>query len=405
MNVIEDNPQGIARADIVVGIPSFNEAEHIAFPTQRVDKGLSQYFGRKTGVIINCDNASPDDTRRAFMETPTKHPKIYLSTPSGIKGKGRNLRNLFEKAVELSAEAVIVADADLTNITPRWIRNLAEPLFQDFQYVVPLYVRHKYEGAVTNNIAYPLTRALYGRRIRQPIGGEFGFSGQLARVFLESDGWTESVANFGIDVWMTTTAMRNRKEVIQSFMGGPRIHSTSDGTTLPVNIFRDVVETSFELMCRYEEFWKEVKWSRPTAVFGFGLGEVEVPPPVELNLDSLWNEFTAGMQAHWDSYRTIVQPETLGKLEEVAGLSREGFEFPAVLWARILYDFACAHKSGIAGDRDLPTVLMPLFFGKTLSFVGETEQMNTHQVEEYIEDQCLQFEKTKPYLLERWFSG
>ena len=38
------------------------------------------------------------------------------------------------------------------------------------------------------------------------------------------------------------------------------------------------------------------------------------------------------------------------------------------------------------------------------NLLTQTQAMNTQQVEEFIEDQCLQFEKTKPYLLERWFS-
>ena len=99
--------------------------------------------------------------------------------------------------MELSAKAVIVVDADLRSITPLWIRNLGEPLFDEYHFVSPLYVRHKYDGMITNNVAYPLTRALYGRRVRQPIGGDYGFSGELARIYAEGDAWDDSVG----DVW------------------------------------------------------------------------------------------------------------------------------------------------------------------------------------------------------------
>ena len=75
-------------------------------------------------VIINVDNNSPDGTRDAFMETPTKVPKIYISTPEGVKGKGNNVRNLFKAAVELNAQAVaMVADmAYPSSISPRLTR-------------------------------------------------------------------------------------------------------------------------------------------------------------------------------------------------------------------------------------------------------------------------------------------
>ena len=191
---IEENPHGVQTADLIVGIPSYNEASLIAYPTQKASEGLIKYFGSKNSVIINCDNHSTDGTRETFMNTRTDVPKIYLSTPAGIRGKGNNFKNLFEKSCDLGAQAIVVVDADLKSITPRWIKNLGEPLFEDFGFVAPLYVRHKYDGTITNNIAYPMTRCIYGRRVRQPIGGDFGFSGELAEVYLRQEDWTPAVA-------------------------------------------------------------------------------------------------------------------------------------------------------------------------------------------------------------------
>ncbi len=71
----------------------------------------------------------------------------------------------------------------------------------------------------------------------------------------------------------------------------------------------------------------------------------------------------------------------------------------------MLYDFAVAYKTREIPRDYLVAGLAALYYGKTLSFVLETQAMNTQQVEEFIEDQCVQFEKTKSYLLERWFSG
>ena len=187
--VIEDNPGGVTQSDIVMGIASYNEASSISFPTQQADKGLTKYYGERSAVIINCDNHSDDNTRQAFMGTPTKTPKIYLSTDNGIKGKGNNLKNLFAKVVELSAKAVIVVDADLKSITPLWIRDLGNPLFDSYDFVAPLYVRHKYDGTLTTNLAYPLTRALsvggpsahqWGLRFLPEFGRIYGI-GHLVR--------------------------------------------------------------------------------------------------------------------------------------------------------------------------------------------------------------------------------
>jgi glucosylglycerate synthase len=405
MKFLEDNPHGVTKADIVVGIPSYNEAESISFPTQQADKGLTKYFERFSAVIINCDNNSPDGTRTAFMETATITPKIYVSTGEGVLGKGNNVRNLFVKAAELNAKAVIVVDADLKSITPLWIRNLGEPLLEQYEFVAPLYVRHKYDGTITNVLAYPLTRALYGRRVRQPIGGEYGFSGNLARIFAEWDVWDESIAEFGIDIWMTTTAVRSRVAVVQTFMGRSKVHKTKDVLAYSEALFPNVVTTIFELMISYESFWRDVKWSRPTAVFGFGISDVEVPPPVEVDTKRLSDRFFHGLNEHSEKYRTILTTENINKLQEVAELPLEGFEFPTGLWAKVLYDFAVAYKNTLIPRDILTDTLIPLYYGKILSFVLETQAMNNQQVEEFIEDQCLQFEKAKPYLVERWFSG
>jgi glycosyltransferase involved in cell wall biosynthesis len=122
------NPHHVRSAEVIVGIPSFKEAHTISNVAATASQGLLEYFPNKKCVIINADNDSPDGTREAFLSTETKVPKIYISTPKGAKGKGRNVRNLLLAAVELQARAVVIVDADLTSFTPKWILRLGEPL-------------------------------------------------------------------------------------------------------------------------------------------------------------------------------------------------------------------------------------------------------------------------------------
>jgi glycosyltransferase involved in cell wall biosynthesis len=401
---IEENPSDITAAEVIVGIPSYNEAELISYPTQMASEGLVKYFGGKNSVIINCDNNSPDGTRDAFLNTPTEVPKIYLSTPPGVKGKGNNFKNLFKKSCELGAGAIIVVDADLKSITPRWIKNLGEPLFQDFGMVAPLYVRHKYDGTITNNIAYPMTRALYGRRVRQPIGGDFGFSGDLAEIYVKQEDWTPAVDEFGIDIWMTTMAICHDVPICQSFMGRPKVHKPKDPGSALGPMFSQVVGTIFEMMASRADFWKEIRWSKPTAIFGFGLGEMEMPPPVEVNIRRLYDKFQEGFAQHNGLWKALLSANVYKKLSEVKALGFENFELPSNLWADVLSDFAVAYKNNGVQERDvIMESLIPLYFGRTCSFVVALEPMNIQQAEEVIEDQCVTFETSKPGLLARWF--
>ncbi len=403
MFVDEINPDQITSAEIIVSIPSYNEAATIAYPVTKASEGLVQFFGDRKSVIINCDNNSSDGTREAFLATPTEVPKIYISTPPGVKGKGNNFKNLFRKVLELGAESVVVVDADLKSITPQWIKHLGEPLDNDFGFVAPLYVRHKYDGTITNSIAYPLTRTLYGRRVRQPIGGDFGFSGRLAEIYSLSETWTDSIANFGIDVWMTTLAMNNGIPICQAFMGRPKIHKPKDPGADLGPMFRQVVGTIFDMMIGYAPFWKRVRWSKPSAIYGFGLGEVEMPPPVNVDQKKLYDKMAAGFDEHLDLWREVFSEENFNKLLEIRGLSQDKYDFPSVLWAKVLYDFALGYKRKVGGDTDaLLDSLIPLYFGKTLSFVKKTERMSIQQAEEFIENEAMVFEETKPYLIERW---
>jgi hypothetical protein len=398
----EMNPDKIEKAELVVAIPSYNEADSINYPVFQVSEGLFRYFPDKTSAIINCDNNSPDNTKKAFLDTPAKVPKIYISTEPGMKGKGNNFKNLFRKVVELEAKAIIVVDADLKSITPEWIKHLAEPLLTDFAFVAPLYVRHKYDGTITNGIAYPLTRALYGRRVRQPIGGDFGFNGDLAKTYLQCDIWDEAVANFGIDMWMTTIALSQGVSVCQSFMGRPKIHRPKDPAASLGPMFRQVVGTIFSLACRFESFWLRIKYSKPTAIYGFGLGDIEMPPKVDVDMEKLLNEFHKGFQEYGEIWEDIFAKDIYAKLLEIRGMKRSVFAFPTDLWARVLYDTAVSYRDGVC-DRDLMMdSLIPLYYGRTFSFVKKTKRMSTRQAEDAIEEDCMTFEMTKPYFVKKW---
>ncbi len=398
----EHNPEKIKSVEMVVCIPSYNEADSISYPTTQADVGLTKYFGDKSSAIINCDNNSPDNTKQAFLETPTHTPKIYLTTPPGVKGKGNNFANLFRKVVDLKAKAVVVVDADLKSITPEWIKHLGEPVFSGFSYVAPLYIRHKYDGTITNGIAYPMTRCLYGRRVRQPIGGDFGFSGKLGKAFYDGNGWSEAVANFGIDIWMTTLAISQKAQICQSFMGRPKVHRTKDPGAHLGPMFREVVGTIFAMMKNFYSFWTKVKYSRPTSIYGFGLGETEMPPEVKVDTSNLMSKFQDGFKENSRIWEKVLTEDVYKKLREIRNMKESEFAFPTDLWARVLFDMAIAYREQLVERDMMMESLIPLYFGRTLSFVKKTKRMSIKQAEEAIEEDCMTFEMAKPYLIRRW---
>ena len=142
--------------DVVVGIPSRNEATTIPHVTRMVDEGQKSYFSNERCIIVNCDNDSPDNTKDSFLSTETKTPKKYISTPEGVKGKGNNFWNLFHFFQKVDAKIGIVVDADLQSIHPEWVKFLGYPIRDGNDMVTPLYSRHQFDGTITNHICYPL---------------------------------------------------------------------------------------------------------------------------------------------------------------------------------------------------------------------------------------------------------
>ena len=403
MKPIVENPDGVKSADIVVGLPSYNEADSISVPTDAAGQGLQEFFPQHRSVIVNVDNHSEDGTKEAFFNTPTRCPKVYISTPPGVRGKGNNFHNLFCAAVELGARAVVVVDADLTTITPSWIRYLAEPILGNFDYVSPIYVRHKYDGTITNHIAYPMLRSLYGLRVRQPIGGDFGFSGKLARAWLSERLWNDNVANFGIDICITTTAISRHFNVCQAFLGTPKGHKPKDPAGDLTPMFTQVVSTLFDLTKEFEYYWKEISESRPSSVFGFGLGVSSQVDPIDIDTQTLFKLFKAGSEEYPQIWSQTLSQQVHAEVDELVKTdSADHFSFTTSLWARILFDFVVANRNADIPQDQLLKALVPFYHARLLSYVNRTLQMDTREAEEYLENISRTFQKEKYYLIQRW---
>ena len=395
----EVNPSKIDKAELVVGVLSYNEADTISHAARQADEGLALYFPDVRAVVIDSDNNSADHTKEAFLKTSTRVPKIYISTAPGLQGKGNNLRNLIGKVVELQAKAVVVVDADAQTLTPEWVKHLGEPLFKGFGFVTPLYVQHKYEGLVNHEVAYPLVRALLGRRVRQPIGVDFGLSGGLAVSYVQSPLWDEGMAGFGIGVWMTTLALNRGVLLCQAFVGKPKTRRPRGSARA---VFRQVVGALFSSIPQLNASWLRVKHSKPTPVFGFQPGEPEAPAKVTVDTERLFSKFREGLPSYAEVWEQVLSPEVFSKLLQTFEMEKSVFDFPTGLWARILFDSAVSHRNRVCDLELMVDSLLPLYFGKIFAFVKKTSRMSARQAEEAIEEDCMVFEMTKPYLVQRW---
>ncbi len=423
-------------ADIMVGIPSFKNAATIGHVTRAAQAGLVQYFPDSKPVLVNADAGSPDGTGRVVIETqpPDYVERILLVRPrnrlqrmsltypevDGVGGKGAALRTIFQIADQLGVEALVVVDSDLRSIVPEWIELLAGPILKGgFDFVAPLYQRYKYDGTITNTVTYPLTRSLYGLRIRQPIGGDFGVSGDLVKHYLEQDDWDADISKFGIDVWMTTKAITGGFAVSQTRLGA-KIHDPKDPGADLGPMFSQVVSTMLRLTIEHDDQWLKVHGSHTVPTYGFE--RYADPPPLEVDVVRLLAAFTRGRVANADAWALLFAPDRLTALEGLAAdaaaaldeITRSDtpstaedadFFFSDDLWARIIYDLALTARGSTMDMDRLIAALVPIYFARVASLVIEARDMSTQQAEALVERQARAFEQAKHSFVERWQSG
>ena len=409
---LKEQVRAAGSVDIVVGIPSYNNARTISHVVQAAHAGLLKYFPARKALVVNSDGGSKDgtleaveqaklDTQALLSVSHPLYPVHRLTTPYyGLPGKGSALRTLFRIAELTQARALAVVGADLRSIAPEWFELLLGPVLdREFDYVAPYYKRHKFDGTITNSIVYPLTRALYGRRVRQPIGGEFGISRRLASRLLTEEVWNTDVARYGIDIWMTTTALAENYKVCQSYLGA-KIHDTKDPGSDLSGMLVQVVGSVFGLMETYDSVWCNVLGSLPAPLFGIPF-EVGLEP-VRINLGRMLASYQQAVRDLLPVYRSIISSPQLEDLEVAAALPDSEFALSDELWVAVIYDFALGYHRRVIDREHLVRSLTPLYLGWVASFACQAENETSAQVEERIEKLCLVFEQLKPYLINQW---
>lgn len=358
--------------DIIVGIPSFNEADNISFVAEQVDWGLRKYFPQYKSLIINVDNNSPDGTERAFLDTKTLNSKEYISTPEGVLGKGNNFHNLFKEIQKRRPKVCLVVDADLRSITPEWIKKMVDPIFEGYDYVLPLYSRNEYDGTITNNICYPLLYGVLGIDIRQPIAGDFSFSPDLCDHWLKQK-WHESTYQYGIDIFMTMGAIFGDFKIGQVVLGS-KIHKPSApklGT-----MFTQVVNTLFRNILKNKKFWlKKRQVFKPPIIFN---GSFMSPQNLGVDYKTMKRIALDGWEEHRAYYQQIFPRPLYASVRRL--FEKESISITTELWIDLLFATLTVYANSRNKIR-VVEALKPLYFARTAYFIKTTLDLDYKQSE------------------------
>lgn len=396
--------KNLGQTEILVGVPSFENEKTVKHVIESTASGLQEHFPDKSALVMLSDGGSLDNTREQALsaEIPNSVDRI-VTIYRGLAGKGSAFRAIFEAGAELGVDYCMVADADLRTDLASWVKYHVTPLIEEgMDYLTPNYARHKFDGTITNNVCFPTTTALYGTKVRQPIGGDFAISGDLVEHYADQDEWETDVARFGIDIWMTTTAICEGFEIGQTNLGA-KIHDPKDpGETLGP-MFKEVVGTLFRMADRYSDRWKQVDNISNTPVFG---PELDVKPePVEVDREGLRRKALDGWKQNKSLYRQNLSEDQFSYLSNTMSNQSNGTwngKISPEHWYRILFDYALAYNYNSEDPVKIIKSLIPLYFARTASLFDEMENMSELEAEQHIQSLVDVVREEKSYLKSIW---
>lgn len=390
-------------ADLLVGIPALNHVRSVTQVASSVAAGLAQHFpALKTRVLV-ADAGSKDGTLealRTWSETAPAAPPVQGVRLTGPPQRGRATLAILAAAQRLKARGCVLLDADLVSASAIWMDLLLTPLLrEEADFISPAYTRALSEGTLTTNLLAPLTQALYGKRIQQPVGGCAGLSAGLVDRFLQADVWWSDLAVHGADLWMATEALVSGARVVETHLGRKTVEASSAQPDLATTLTR-VVGPLFRLMERYDVVWNEIRGSVP--VPREGEPAALLPETGGIQGERMVRAFRLGLKDLLPVWEQIMPEETLAQLYPLGLLREDEFRFPPPLWARVVSDFALAYHERRLPRDHLLRALTPLYLGRVAAFLGEGRQVGPNRLPNVLEAIGRAFEAEKEFLRARW---
>ena len=333
---------------IIVGIPTYNEADNISRLTQRVDQAAN-----KMGVdvlIVNADSASTDSTVGTFMSTPTKNEKVSIQ--NSTKGKGRNIYSILHYiASREDVIGCILIDGDITSFDESWLVGQMEMLKNGYDYIIPTYARNYQEGNTTNHFVYPLLGMhLNGKAPRQPIAGDFGLSVRFARHMMEEK-WRDDAYGYGVDIFLTLHALCGGFRVTEIPLG-KKLHKPSFNKMIPM--FREVAASYYETA---QELFHD------KAVHDISLDQIEAPVLIQaqpLSTNAIAERRLEVMKIYTNT-ASLITTMTLNPLDSI---TKE-------LWVDVLMKHE--HMTGKVPSYRVAESILPWYLMRVVTYLDDND--------------------------------
>ena len=235
----------VGACEVAVAFLTYNNADTLPEIVARAARGIAEYFPTTPVAFVNADGGSSDGSPALIAAAGLPTVLTTHDSPMGervavpfhgVPGRGRALRAALGAAQRLGARVVVLLESDVVSLAPDWIERLATPVWEEkADFVAPAYARHRFDGTITNLLIAPLVRSLYGRRLRQPLGGAQAFSGRFVEHLLVHPRWDWRGRELA-DVWVLGTAIADGFSVWEAWLGPRVIRSRTRTTDLPAMV-------------------------------------------------------------------------------------------------------------------------------------------------------------------------
>jgi glucosylglycerate synthase len=360
--------------------------------------------------IAVLKNARPADSAAPKPPTEEKDPQLSVIPwpQQEVAAVGEPVRSIssayqsaFAVSQKLGARACCVITSTLEAPAWDWICQLVRPLIEDdFDLVAAYYARRRFEGLLNSSIIYPVTRCLYGKRIHNPLGPDLGVSVKLFQKLLDPNGNSRAGASsMHLLSSIAPIALCGNFKVAQVHLPA-RSYAPIDW----MNISSFVVQALgpiFLDMEKHAACWQKTRGSLP-------IHEFEQPIPIsqeekaELDVGRMVESFRLANRDLREIWGVVLPPATQFELGKLSRLAPDQFCMPDELWARIIYDFALAHRLQTINRDHLLKSMTPLYLAWVASYARELETAGAANVEQRFERLSLAYEASKPYLISRW---
>lgn len=306
-------------------------------------------------------------------------------------------RSIMALAAHWRARACLVVHNDLAALEPETVRLFTGPILRDeVDLMMPVYVQGKYEGLITKCLLAPFSRALYGRRVRFPLAFDFCAG---AKAFAQlADSGTNHNQNTSQLLWPSNDLSMHTGRIGQAL--ATIYHPLRSNFGNLTSILTELAGGLFLETERNAAYWQRVRGSEAVPRYGNPLFPKEAPEQIDSK--PMVESFVRGSRDLEEVWRLVLPPATMLELKRMARLDPDLFRVPDHLWARIIYDFALAHRMRRLSRAHMLGSLTPLYLGWVASYTQEVANATGEEADRRIGQLAKAFEDQKPYFVSRW---